>query len=178
MDSCYAIPVNTNSPAVSGSCGLSIRPASMTSLLSGPALRASQPRFTPDRKGCPSSCSTVAHSAARQAPRHGSKTTWGFPTGITGMALMARAYNQAQKFGVEMAIPDEVIGLDHADDLDLGGFVLKLCNGERVRARSVVIASGARYRRPAIEGLELFEDASVHYWASPLEAKLCAGQAG
>src|SRR5262252_8300233 len=50
----------------------------------------------------------------------------GFPTGITGMALMARAYNQAQKFGVEMAIPDEVIGLDHSDDLDLGGFVLKL----------------------------------------------------
>ena len=100
----------------------------------------------------------------------------GFPTGITGMALMARAYNQAQKFGVEMAIPDEVIGLDHSDDLDMGGFVLKLCNGERVRARSVVIASGARYRRPAIEGLELFEDASVHYWASPLEAKLCAGQ--
>src|SRR3989441_10187390 len=39
----------------------------------------------------------------------------GFPTGITGMALMARAYNQAQKFGVEMAIPDEVIGLDHSD---------------------------------------------------------------
>ena len=100
----------------------------------------------------------------------------GFPTGITGMALMARAYNQAQKFGVEMAIPDEVIGLDHSDDLDMGGFVLKLCNGERVSARSAVIASGARYRRPVIEGLELFEDASVHYWASPLEAKLCAGQ--
>jgi thioredoxin reductase (NADPH) len=100
----------------------------------------------------------------------------GFPTGITGMALMARAYNQAQKFGVEMAIPDEVIGLDHSDDLETGGFVLKLCNGERVSARSVVIASGARYRRPAIDGLELFEDASVHYWASPLEAKLCAGQ--
>jgi thioredoxin reductase (NADPH) len=100
----------------------------------------------------------------------------GFPTGITGMALMARAYNQAQKFGVEMAIPDEVIGLDHSDDLHMGGFVLNLCNGERVSARSAVIASGARYRRPAIEGLELFEDASVHYWASPLEAKLCAGQ--
>src|SRR5262249_54154900 len=74
----------------------------------------------------------------------------GVPTGITGMALMARAYNQAQKFGVEMAIPDEVIGLDHADDLDMGGFVLKLCNGERVRARCVVIASGARYGRPRV----------------------------
>ena len=61
-------------------------------------------------------------------------------------------------------------------DLHKGGFVLKLSNGERVSARSVVIASGARYRRPAIDGLESFEGASVHYWASPLEAKLCAGQ--
>jgi thioredoxin reductase (NADPH) len=100
----------------------------------------------------------------------------GFPTGITGMALMARAYNQAQKFGVEMAIPDEAISLDDVSDLDRGGFVLKLSEGERVSARSVVIASGARYRRPAIDWLESFEGASVHYWASPLEAKLCAGQ--
>src|SRR6266487_2468453 len=99
----------------------------------------------------------------------------GFPTGITGMALMARAYNQAQKFGVEMAIPDEVIGLD-GSDLDPGRFTLKLSNNERVSARSIVIASGARYRQLAVEGLESFEGASVHYWASPLEAKLCAGQ--
>jgi thioredoxin reductase (NADPH) len=100
----------------------------------------------------------------------------GFPTGITGIALMARAYNQAQKFGVEMAIPDEVIGLDNASDLGPGGFILKLSNGELVRARAVVIASGARYRRLAIAGLESFEGASVHYWATPLEARLCAGQ--
>src|SRR5437870_3063703 len=77
----------------------------------------------------------------------------GFPTGITGMALMARAYNQAQKFGVEMAIPDEVIGLD-GSDLDPGRFTLKLSNNERVSARSIVIASGARYRQLAVEGLE------------------------
>jgi thioredoxin reductase (NADPH) len=100
----------------------------------------------------------------------------GFPTGITGMALMARAYNQAQKFGVEMAIPDEVIGLDAPDDPGTGRFVLRLSNGERVSARSVVIASGARYRRLAVDGLESFEGASVHYWASPIEAKLCAAQ--
>src|SRR5712692_8768218 len=100
----------------------------------------------------------------------------GFPTGITGMALMARAYTQAQKFGVEMAIPDEVIGLGEAGDPDQGRFVLKLSNGESVNARSVVIASGARYRRLAVENLDAFEAASVHYWASPLEAKLCAGQ--
>jgi thioredoxin reductase (NADPH) len=100
----------------------------------------------------------------------------GFPTGITGMALMARAYNQAQKFGVEMAIPDEVIGLDVPTPPDKACFLLKLSNNERVGARSVVIASGARYRRLPIAGIESFEGTSVHYWASPLEAKLCAGQ--
>jgi thioredoxin reductase (NADPH) len=100
----------------------------------------------------------------------------GFPTGITGMALMARAYNQAQKFGVEMAIPDEVIGLDAAGFARDGRFTLNLANGERASARAVVIASGARYRRPAVANLAAFEGTSVHYWASPLEAKLCAGQ--
>ena len=98
----------------------------------------------------------------------------GFPTGISGMALMARAYNQAQKFGVEMAIPDEVVGLNGETDRD--HFVLRLSNNESVKARSIVIASGARYRRLAVDGLESFEGSSVHYWASPLEAKLCAGQ--
>ena len=99
----------------------------------------------------------------------------GFPTGITGLALMARAYNQAQKFGVEMAIPDEVSGLEPADESE-GPFVLRLSNSERVSARAVVIASGARYRRPPVENLEAFESSSVHYWASPLEGKLCTGQ--
>jgi len=100
----------------------------------------------------------------------------GFPTGITGMALMARAYNQAQKFGVEMAIPDEVLGLDYKADGNNGCFVLKLSNNEQACARSIVVASGARYRRPPVGDLEKFEGTSVHYWASPLEAKLCAGQ--
>ena len=98
----------------------------------------------------------------------------GFPTGISGMALMARAYNQAQKFGVEMAIPDEVVGLD--GDAGRDHFVLRLSSNESVNARSIVIASGARYRRLAVDGLESFEGSSVHYWASPLEAKLCTGQ--
>ena len=99
----------------------------------------------------------------------------GFPTGITGMALMGRAYAQAHKFGVEIAIPDEAVGLLTWDDAGEGR-LLRLANGERVRARSVVIASGARYRRLAVANLEAFEGVSVHYWASPLEAKLCAGQ--
>src|SRR5262249_23720217 len=100
----------------------------------------------------------------------------GIPTGITGMALMARAYNQAQKFGVEMAIPDEAIALRPLAEGDNGEFALRLFNDERVRARSIVIASGARYRRLAIANLDQFEMSSVHYWASPLEGKLCAGQ--
>ena len=98
----------------------------------------------------------------------------GFPTGITGIALMGRAYTQAQKFGVEMAIPDEVVGVLTWDDAGEAR-LLRLANGERVRARSIVIASGARYRRLAVANLEAFEGVSVHYWASPLEAKLCAG---
>ncbi len=98
----------------------------------------------------------------------------GFPTGITGIALMARAYNQAQKFGAEMAIPDEVKKLSLADKT--GIFVLQLNNGERVTGRSVVIASGARYRGLNVPGLENYEGSSVHYWASPLEAKLCGSQ--
>jgi len=96
----------------------------------------------------------------------------GFPTGITGMALMARAYNQAQKFGAEMAIPDEVKSLAVRDDR----FVLNVGNGETVTARGVVIASGARYRRLPVANLDAFEATSIHYWASPLEGKLCAEQ--
>jgi thioredoxin reductase (NADPH) len=99
----------------------------------------------------------------------------GFPTGITGIALMARAYNQAQKFGAETAIPDEVSALSAETD-GAGNFTLQLSNGERVSTRAVVIASGARYRRPAVDSLHAFEGSSVHYWATPLEGKLCANQ--
>ena len=98
----------------------------------------------------------------------------GFPTGITGMALMARAYTQAQKFGADIAIPDEARSL--AADGPAGPFTLDLQIGERVRARSVVLATGARYRRLDVENLDAFEASSVHYWASPLEARLCANQ--
>jgi thioredoxin reductase (NADPH) len=99
----------------------------------------------------------------------------GFPTGISGIALMARAYNQAQKFGAEMAIPDEAKSLAAADGA-AGPFTLNLHNGEKVRARSVVVATGARYRRLDVADLDAYEASSVHYWASPIEAKLCANQ--
>ena len=94
----------------------------------------------------------------------------GFPTGITGMALMGRAFSQAQKFGVEMAIPDEAVKLECGND----PCHVQLTTGERIQARSVVIATGARYRRLEVDRLEEFEGSSVHYWASPLEADLAA----
>jgi thioredoxin reductase (NADPH) len=100
----------------------------------------------------------------------------GFPTGITGMALMARACAQAQKFGAELAIPDEAVRLQCDHDGDGAPFRVGLANGERVRAHALVIASGARYRRLAVEDLAAFEGAGVHYWATPLESSLCAGQ--
>jgi thioredoxin reductase (NADPH) len=98
----------------------------------------------------------------------------GFPTGISGHALTARAFNQAQKFGAEVMIPVEVQSLDCSQQD--GGFGLRLDNGDVLRARSVVVASGARYRRPEIENLADFEGRGVWYWASPIEARLCAQQ--
>jgi thioredoxin reductase (NADPH) len=96
----------------------------------------------------------------------------GFPTGISGLALMGRAYSQAQKFGVEMAIPDEAVALECSND----PLFIRLSSGERVSSRSAVIATGAQYRRLPIANLDDFEGVSVHYWASPLEAELAAGQ--
>jgi thioredoxin reductase (NADPH) len=100
----------------------------------------------------------------------------GFPTGISGMALMARAFNQAQKFGAEMAIPDEIVRLECPGHHDGARFQLHLATQERVRCAAVVIASGAQYRRLDLANLDDFEGSAVHYWASPLEAKLCGGQ--
>src|SRR6202044_1240546 len=98
----------------------------------------------------------------------------GFPTGISGLALTARAFNQAQKFGAEMMIPVSVMSLDCSRHD--GMFGLKLDNGDVLWARSIVVASGARYRRPEIANLADFEGRGIWYWASPIEARLCAEQ--
>jgi thioredoxin reductase (NADPH) len=103
---------------------------------------------------------------------------FGFPTGIDGMKLTARAFNQALKFGAEIVIPLEVAKLDcgGSGGTSCDSLKLELTNGQAVRAKTVVIASGARYRRPPIPNLAEFEGAGVSYWASPVEAKLCAGE--
>jgi len=94
----------------------------------------------------------------------------GFPTGISGQALAGRAFNQALKFGAEIAVPLSVRKL-HCDGATPA---LELTDGRRLKARTVVIASGARYRRPAIRDLPHYEGRGVSYWASPIEARLCA----
>jgi thioredoxin reductase (NADPH) len=98
----------------------------------------------------------------------------GFPTGISGQALAGRAYNQAQKFGADMLIPVSIRSLDCTKPDGL--FALATECGQSLKAKSIVVASGARYRRPEIENLDAFEGRGVWYWASPIEAKLCADQ--
>ena len=98
----------------------------------------------------------------------------GFPTGISGQALAGRAFTQAQKFGADMMIPMGAKSLD-CTRKD-GAFALSLDGGDELRSRAVVVASGARYRRPKIENLAKFEGRGVWYWASPVEARLCADQ--
>ena len=96
----------------------------------------------------------------------------GFPTGISGQALAGRAFNQALKFGAEIAIPVTVERLE----CEAGRLTLSCAGDRRITARSVVIASGARYRRPDVPRLAEFEGAGISYWVSPIEARLCAGE--
>jgi thioredoxin reductase (NADPH) len=101
---------------------------------------------------------------------------FGFPTGISGLALVARGFNQAQKFGARMLIPMETSALDCEPAGRREPLALHLGDGRTVRARTVVIATGARYRRPDCSNLNAMEGRGVWYWASPVEAKMCAGQ--
>jgi len=100
----------------------------------------------------------------------------GFPTGISGEALAGRAFVQAQKFGAEMLIPAKVVGLDCSSDVPSGEIVLTLADQRRIRCRTAVVATGARYRRPELAKLRDYEGRGVWYWASPIEAKICAQQ--
>ena len=102
----------------------------------------------------------------------------GFPTGVSGQSLMARAFTQAQKFGAEFSLSTEVKRLDCTSESSGPDpvHILDLADGRRVRARAVVVATGARYRRPEIPNLAQFEGRGVSYWASPVEARLCRNE--
>jgi len=102
---------------------------------------------------------------------------FGFPMGLSGQELAGRGFTQATKFGTEFAMPVQV---NHLSCLGPDGagppLSLELDDGRRVSARTVVVASGARYRRPSVPGLEELEGRGVSYWASPIEAASCRGQ--
>src|ERR1700726_3855347 len=96
----------------------------------------------------------------------------GFPAGISGQALTGRAYVQAQKFGARVVIPTEVMRLDLTET----PVALQLGDGRSVKASTVVLATGARYRRLNVPNLRDFEGRGVWYWASPIEARLCRNE--
>ena len=83
----------------------------------------------------------------------------GFPTGISGQALAGRAFSQAQKFGAQIVAPVSVERLD----CTRANPSLILGDGRRIRARSVVVASGAAYRRPSVQGRQRYEGRGVSY---------------
>ncbi len=96
----------------------------------------------------------------------------GFPNGISGLELTGRAYAQALKFGAHVLVAKGATRLS-CDGLR---YAIAVGEGPSVPARAVIIASGAEYRRPAIENLSTFEGAGVYYGATPMEAQLCVGE--
>jgi len=97
----------------------------------------------------------------------------GFPVGLSGFELASRALVQADKFGARTAVPQEAVGLRRGED---GHYRIGLSEGGEVVARSVIAASGARYRRLDVDLLERFEGVSVHYAATEVEAQRCEGE--
>lgn len=94
----------------------------------------------------------------------------GFPYGISGMELATRAQTQAQKFGAKLAVSHDVIAIDCCNE----SFGLTLEGGGCLHSRTVIVASGARYRKLALPRYEQFEMDGIHYSATAIEARLCA----
>jgi thioredoxin reductase (NADPH) len=101
---------------------------------------------------------------------------FGFPTGIEGMKLCARGFNQAIKFGAQAMIPMRVTKLDCERTVRGEPIRVDIADGRTLRARTVVIATGASYKRLDLENLHEFEGRGVSFWASPIEGKLCRGR--
>lgn len=94
----------------------------------------------------------------------------GFPTGISGADLVWRGQVQAMKFGTRFAMPRRVMRLEKLAEQS---FCATFDNGDRIRAKAVVVATGVQYRRPALDRLAAFEGAGVYYAATEMEARYC-----
>ncbi|MEM1106897.1 MAG: FAD-dependent oxidoreductase [Pseudomonadota bacterium] len=97
----------------------------------------------------------------------------GFPMGVSGRELADRASVQAQKFGARIASPSQAKALRREED---GSYCMALRDGRTLKARAVVIATGAQYRRLPLDNLQQFEGRGIYYGATPMEAQLCGGQ--
>ena len=95
----------------------------------------------------------------------------GFPTGVSGQELASRAYLQAQKFGAHMLVAKATRLIR-----DRKPYIIELENGSRISTRTIVIATGAQYRKLPVENLSRFEGAGVYYGATFVEAQLCGGE--
>jgi thioredoxin reductase (NADPH) len=96
----------------------------------------------------------------------------GFPTGISGQALAGRAFNQAEKFGAHVAVARSAAKLI----CEAKPYAVQLSNGETIRARAIIVASGVRYRKLALENLSRFEGSGISYAATQMEATYCENQ--
>ena len=96
----------------------------------------------------------------------------GFPSGISGQELAARAFSQAEKFGAEMMIAKAAIHLR----CERRPYVVEIEHGDHVAARTVIIATGAEYRMLPVDNIGRFNGAGVYYGATPMEAQLCRGE--
>jgi thioredoxin reductase (NADPH) len=98
---------------------------------------------------------------------------FGFPTGISGQALAGRGLSQCRKFGAEVGVPIEALTIECTD---AQSFQIGLDHDEGVHARAVVIATGARYRKPDVTRLEHFEGRGIYYSATFIEVAFCNNQ--
>jgi thioredoxin reductase (NADPH) len=96
----------------------------------------------------------------------------GFPTGISGQALAGRAFTQAEKFGAQVVIAKSAARLQ----CERKPYAIETDDGLKMPARAIIIATGAEYRKPALENLSQFEGAGVYYAATFMEAQLCRGE--
>jgi thioredoxin reductase (NADPH) len=97
----------------------------------------------------------------------------GFPMGVSGLELTARAATQAQKFGAKIMVASSVTRLK----CDQRPYEVLLCDGKQsIPARSIVIASGAKYNKPKIDNLQQFEGTGVYYGATFIESQVCGNE--
>jgi thioredoxin reductase (NADPH) len=165
---------NPSNPELARVIGLS-RPSTADDVVDVIVVGAGPAGLAASVYGASEGLSTVALEAVATGGQAGTSSRienyLGFPAGISGSELADRATIQATRFGARITVPAEAMGLSQRDGLH----VVEVADGGPVVGRTVLIATGARYRRLPVARLEQFEGVSVHYAATWMEAQLCRG---